>query len=318
MPSLATENLPVILLMGPTGAGKTDLAVELTELLPVEVISVDSAMVYRGLDIGSGKPDAATLMRAPHRLIDIRDPEHVYSAAEFVADAEREIADIRSKGRVPLLVGGTGLYFRALTRGLSALPSADAKVRSRLSGQAAQLGWQALHERLQAIDPTAASRIHRNDPQRIQRALEVYELTGVPLSEQQGENRQSPLVEDAFSLVVTPTERTQLHDRIQTRFDSMLERGLVTEVEQLYARPSVHRSLPAMRSVGYRQVIEFLEQECSFDEMREHAIAATRQLARRQLTWLRAQPSVVWLETGAELVAKSLTRIEDVIRTGRV
>ena len=304
------QQLPVVMLMGPTGAGKTDLAMDLVAQLPVDIISVDSVMVYRHMDIGSGKPDATQLARAPHRLIDVREPSQPYSAAEFCDDARREIATIHAAGRVPLLVGGTGLYFRALTRGLSELPPADPQTRQRLAEQAQNIGWAAMHRRLRAIDPTAAERIHPNDPQRIQRALEVYELTGSTLTALVGAQPLTALTFPCVSFVLSPADRSTLHDRIAVRFQGMLDAGLVTEVESLRQRAGVERDLPSMRSVGYRQVWEYLEDEVDQVGMQARAIAATRQLARRQLTWLRAERDSVWLEPGPRALAQAAMAIE--------
>lgn len=286
---------PAILLMGPTASGKTDLAAALVARLPCEIISVDSALVYRGMDIGTAKPDAELLARAPHRLIDILDPAEAYSAARFRADALREMADITAAGRIPLLVGGTGLYFRALRRGLSDLPGADPVVRARLEQEAAELGWEALHQRLRQVDPLAAARIHPHDPQRLQRALEVYELTGRPLSEQQRGGEALPY--RVLALAVAPAERERLHARIHERFHLMLERGLVAEVEGLYRRGDLGPDKPAIRCVGYRQVWSYLAGEVDYPVMVEQGISATRQLAKRQFTWLRSEPDCHWFDS---------------------
>ncbi len=290
---------PAIFLMGPTASGKTDLAVALIEELPCDIISVDSAMIYRGMDIGTAKPDAATLARAPHRLIDILDPAQSYSAAQFRADALREMAEITARGRVPLLVGGTMLYFRALQQGLSDLPSAQPEVRARLDAEAREQGWQHMHQRLAAVDPVAAQRIHPNDPQRIQRALEVYELTGRSMTElclaEQG--AAIPLPYRLLKIAVAPQERAVLHGRIDTRFRTMLDNGFLTEVERLYGRGDLHTGLPSMRAVGYRQVWAYLAGQVNYAEMVENAITASRQLAKRQLTWLRGQPDAVWFDS---------------------
>jgi len=284
------DSLPVVLLMGPTASGKTDLAIELQQHLPLDIVSVDSVMVYRGMDIGSAKPDAKTLARAPHRLIDIRDPAEAYSAAEFCADALHEIEAIHAAGRIPLLTGGTMLYYRALLYGLSELPSANAELREKLEAEAAQIGWNAMHQRLAEIDPVAAARIHPNDPQRIQRALEVYELTGQPLSalQQQDKNKLAlpyPLVK----LAVAPEDRSVLHQRIESRFRQMMEQGLVAEVEALMARGDLAPSMPSIRAVGYRQVWELLSGRMDYTETIEKGIIATRQLAKRQFTWMRSE-----------------------------
>jgi tRNA dimethylallyltransferase len=287
---------PAILLMGPTASGKTDLAAALVARLPCEIISVDSALVYRGMDIGTAKPDAELLARAPHRLIDILDPAEAYSAARFRADALREMADITAAGRIPLLVGGTGLYFRALRRGLSELPGADPVVRARLEREAAELGWAALHERLRQVDPAAAARIHPNDPQRLQRALEVYELAGRPLSElQRGGGEALPY--RVLALAVAPAERELLHARIHERFHLMLERGLVAEVDGLYRRGDLGPDKPSIRCVGYRQVWGYLAGEVDYGTMVAQGISATRQLAKRQFTWLRSEPDSLWLDS---------------------
>ncbi len=294
---------PAIFLMGPTASGKTDLAVALLEQLPCEIISVDSAMVYRGMDIGTAKPDAATLARAPHRLIDILDPAESYSAAQFRTDALREMAEITARGRVPLLVGGTMLYFRALQQGLSDLPPAQPELRARLDAEARERGWQHMHRRLADVDPAAAQRIHPNDPQRIQRALEVYELTGRSLTELclSDQGAAMPLPYRLLKIVVAPQERSVLHDRIEARFKAMLDNGFLAEVAGLHARGDLHTGLPSMRAVGYRQAWAYLEGQVDYAVMIENAITASRQLAKRQLTWLRGQSDAVWfdsLETG--------------------
>lgn len=286
---------PVVFLQGPTAAGKTDLAVALVERLPFDIISVDSAMVYRGLDIGTAKPDADTLARAPHRLIDILDPAEAYSAARFRTDARREIAAIHATGRIPLLVGGTGLYFRALEQGLSRLPAADPELRERLAEDFRRLGSQALHARLANVDPDAAARIHPNDPQRIQRALEVFELIGRPLSSLQREQQRETLPFRVVKMAILPDDRQVLHERIERRFRNMLERGFIDEVAALRKRADLNLSLPALRAVGYRQVWHYLDGTMSYDRMVERGIIATRQFARRQLTWLRNEPELTRL-----------------------
>lgn len=286
---------PVIFLMGPTASGKTGLAVELAQRLPLDIVSVDSAQVYRGMDIGSAKPDARTQARVPHRLIDIRDPADAYSAAEFRTDALREIEAIHARGRVPLLVGGTMLYFHALEHGLAALPSADPEIRRRLETDAARLGWPALHRRLAQADPSTAQRLHPNDAQRIQRALEVLELTGSPLSAltaaDAGERFPYPYVK----LIVTTRNRSLLHKRIAQRFRGMLDQGFVDEVRRLRARGDLNADMPSMRSVGYRQVWSHLEGKWDIQTTEHKAVVATRQFAKRQLTWLRRQAAAEWL-----------------------
>jgi len=279
---------PAIFLMGPTASGKTALACALAERFPFAIVSVDSALVYRGLDIGAAKPDAATLARFPHRLIDIRDPVQPYSAAEFRADALREMGSIVVSGRIPLLVGGTGLYFRALQAGLSDLPEADPRVRAHLVDEAAAKGWPALHARLRDLDPIAAERIRPGDAQRIQRALEVIELTGKPLSAQQG-GMPAPFAYRVLKLALIPVDRARLHTRIAMRMDAMIAGGFLDEVRALRARGDLHPDLPSMRAVGYRQAWQHLDGEFGAGEFRDRAIFATRQLARRQLTWLRGE-----------------------------
>jgi tRNA dimethylallyltransferase len=300
-----------ILLMGPTASGKTDLAVELVARLPCDIVSVDSAMVYRGMDIGTAKPDAATLARAPHRLIDCCDPSDAYSAARFREDALGEMAAISNKGRIPLLVGGTMLYFRALRLGLSPLPGADPETRRRIEAEAAALGWDALHRRLAEIDPQAAARIHPSDPQRIGRALEVFELTGRPLTELQRQGAGlNPLPYRLLKLVRAPADRATLHERIGRRFHAMLEAGLEAEVRALLARGDLTPDLPSMRCVGYRQVLKYLSGEYSYRTMVERGIIATRQLAKRQWTWLRSEGDCHWLTDVDDPLERALTLAE--------
>jgi tRNA dimethylallyltransferase len=291
-------NPPVVFLMGPTASGKTQLAVELVQHMPMDIISVDSAMVYRGMDIGTAKPAADILKIAPHRLINICDPAESYSAARFCKDARREIEMIHAADRIPLLVGGTGLYFRSLEKGLSELPTANAHIRQRLEAEAKTAGWETLHARLVKVDPEAGARIHPNDPQRIQRALEVYELTGKPMTAHYGKNTSIPLPYDVIKIVINPAERKILHEQIRQRFLNMLELGLVDEVRKLYERGDLHAGLPSMRLVGYRQVWRYLAGELDYKTMTEHAIVATRQLAKRQLTWFRREQGVRWFESG--------------------
>ncbi|MFK2890643.1 tRNA (adenosine(37)-N6)-dimethylallyltransferase MiaA [Dyella flagellata] len=278
-----------IFLMGPTASGKTALACALSERFPLDLISVDSALVYRGLDIGSAKPDAATLARYPHALIDIRDPAEPYSAAEFSADALATMQRVGETGRVPLLVGGTGLYFRALQRGLSRLPEADAEVRAQLAEQAAAIGWEGMHCRLTELDPQAAARIKPGDAQRIQRALEVIQLTGQPLSAQQQGGRGQVFPWRVLKLALVPEDRAALHARAAQRFDSMLRQGLLDEVRALRQRGDLRPDLPAMRAVGYRQAWEHLDGLYDATQLRDRGIFATRQLAKRQITWLRSE-----------------------------
>jgi tRNA dimethylallyltransferase len=281
---------PVVLLMGPTACGKTDLAVELVRDYPCDIVSVDSALVYRGMDIGTAKPDAATLAVAPHRLIDILDPAQPYSAARFREDALGEIAEIRGRGRIPLLVGGTMLYFRALTEGLAELPAADPAVRDVLNREAQTHGWAALHRRLAQSDPETAARLHPNDAQRIQRALEVETLAGRPLSRLLRESASPPLAGPVVRIALTPTDRRWLHGRIEARFRSMLAEGFIDEVASLRARGDLTPEHPSMRAVGYRQVWSYLEGHYDHDTLLERGVAATRQFAKRQLTWMRREP----------------------------
>lgn len=280
---------PAIFLMGPTASGKTALACALRERFAVELVSVDSALVYRGLDIGAAKPDAATLARHPHALLDLRDPCEPYSAADFRTDALAAMARIHARGRVPLLVGGTGLYFRALQRGLSALPDANPAIRARLAAEAADRGWPALHARLAEHDPAAAARIGPNDVQRLQRALEVIELTGRRLSEQQTGGAGERFPWRVLKLALLPSDRSELHARIAVRLDAMLAGGFLEEVRALRARGDLHPDLPALRAVGYRQAWEHLDGVTDAPTFRDKAIFATRQLAKRQITWLRAE-----------------------------
>jgi tRNA dimethylallyltransferase len=275
-----------VLLLGPTACGKSALATRLAELRPLEIVSVDSAQVYRGMDIGTAKPSRAEQALVPHHLIDIRDPSEPYSAAEFVTDAQSAIAQIRAHGRLPLVVGGTMLYAKALREGLSDLPAADPEVRAQLESEGAAQGWPALHARLALVDPTTAARLKPNDSQRIQRALEVFEVTGVPLSRLH-EASQRPSVTVA-TIALLPPDRAELHRRIAQRFDAMLESGFVDEVKALRARGDLRPELPSMRSVGYRQAWNHLDGATDFAAFRAAGIAATRQLAKRQITWLRS------------------------------
>ena len=279
---------PAIFLMGPTASGKTDVAIRLAQEYPIDIISVDSSMVYRGLDIGTAKPSAAELALAPHRLIDIRDPAQPYSAADFRVDALREMAEITSKGRIPLLVGGTMLYFKVLKEGLANLPEANEVVRAEILLEAQTHGWPYIHQKLATIDPVTAARLTPNDSQRLQRALEVYYLTGTPLSVLHQAQEIQTLPYRLLEIALLPKERSVLHERIEKRFDLMLANGFVDEVRALKAREDLHLELPAIRSVGYRQVWEYLDGVYDAKEMRYRGIVATRQLAKRQHTWLRS------------------------------
>ncbi len=288
--------LPVVFLMGPTAAGKTGLAVKLCEQFPLDIVSVDSAMVYRGMDVGTAKPSAETLAQAPHRLIDICDPAEAYSAARFRSDALAEIEAIHENDRIPILVGGTGLYFRTLEKGLSELPSADTSVRKRLEAEASEKGWEHMHQQLAEIDPAAAARIHPNDPQRLQRALEVYALTGKSMTELYARETAKPLPYEVIKIILSPTDRTIIHERVKTRFMQMLKDGFVDEVQGLYARSDLDSATPSMRMVGYRQIWRYLEGLLDYEEMVKHTIVATRQLAKRQLTWLRKEENACWFD----------------------
>ena len=296
----------VVLLMGPTGAGKSALALELVERLPLEIVSVDSAQVYRGMDIGTSKPSAATRARIPHHLIDIRDPAASYSAGEFVRDAARAMRDIWARGRRPLLIGGTMLYFHALTEGIAALPEADPRLRAEIDAQASSLGWPAMHEQLARVDPAAAIRIDANDPQRIQRALEVFRSTGETISDLRQRRRSVLAGEPVAEVVCAPAERHILHARIEARFEQMLAAGLLEEVREFFRRGDLTREHPAMRAVGYRQLWQYLAGEATLREAAEKAIAATRQLAKRQLTWLRARPQARWVDPAHPHAAQSV------------
>lgn len=296
MVSDGPELPPCLIVTGPTAAGKTGVALALSDRFDVELISVDSAQVYRGLDIGTAKPDAETLARYPHRLIDIREPEQAYSAADFVRDAEMAIRQVRAAGRMPLLVGGTVLYLRALIYGIDAMPGADPAVRSKIAAEAERRGWQALHAELAERDPVAAAAMAPADAQRIQRALEVIELTGQSPSSLRRHNRIPRF--DSLRLVLTPADRHVLHDRISRRFNRMLAEGLVEEVSELRRRPGLGADTPAMRSVGYRQVWQHLDGSCDLDEAERRAVSATRQLAKRQLTGLRQLTRGLWHDPG--------------------
>jgi tRNA dimethylallyltransferase len=286
-----------LLLMGPTGAGKTDLALELARRFAFEIVSVDSAQVYRGMDIGTAKPDLEIRRTVPHHLLDILEPVVSYSAGEFVRDAARAMEEIWARGRQPLLVGGTMLYFHALSAGIARLPEADSQVRAEIDAQAASGGWAALHEELARVDPAAAARIHVNDPQRIQRALEVYRVTGEPITRLQ-QKRETVLGDAAvLELAVAPLERRHLHQRIEARFEAMLAAGFLDEVRALRQRNDLTAEHPSMRAVGYRQAWKFLAGQYGLDEAKQQAVAATRQLAKRQLTWLRQRQAATWFDS---------------------
>jgi len=313
----------VIFLMGPTASGKTDLAIALRQHLPVELISVDSALVYRGMDIGSAKPSAQEQALAPHRLIDIRDPAEPYSVADFLADAEREITAIHAQGKIPLLVGGTMLYFRALLDGLAEMPAADAQVRAQIEREAEEFGWPHIHAQLAEVDPETAADIHPNHSQRLSRALEVYRASGKTMTQLRAlQHQASP--RQAFcerysvcQIAIAPRDRSILHQRIAVRFEKMLASDFVGEVRHLYQRGNLHPDLPAIRAVGYRQVWDYLDGRLDYGEMTERGIIATRQLAKRQLTWLRgwsttSNSELHWLYTETEQ-GISLTK-EEIVR----
>ena len=297
--------LPVIALMGPTASGKTGLALDIAAKVESEVISVDSALVYKGMDIGTAKPTQEEQAGVVHHLIDIIDPAQSYSVSQFVNDTNALIGDILARGKVPILAGGTMMYFNALINGISPLPKSDEKIRAEITTQAESLGWSKLHDELCRVDPVSGARIHPNDPQRLTRALEVYRSTGKNLTywqQEKGEACPYPISQFA----IAPSERSILHERIATRFDIMLEEGFEQEVKQLYERGDLNEDLPSIRSVGYRQMWQYIDGQMSYDDMRERGIIATRQLAKRQLTWLRGWEDVTWLDTFAK---DNLTKI---------
>lgn len=312
MSELVTQKKPnAIFLMGPTASGKTALAIALRQHLPVEIISVDSALIYRGMNIGTAKPNAEELSQAPHRLIDILDPSLPYSAADFRRDALNVMDEITAQGKIPLLVGGTMLYFKALLEGLSPLPSADPIVRAEIE-QIAQLhGWSEIHRRLAEVDPVAAARIHPNDPQRLSRALEVYLISGQTLTEMT-QTAGEELPYNVFQFAIAPQDRKILHERIEQRFHQMLAAGFEEEVRALYQRGDLHVDLPSIRCVGYRQMWSYLEGGINYDEMVYRGICATRQLAKRQITWLRSWENVHWLDS--EQPQQALKAVMQVIR----
>ncbi len=310
-----SELPPAILLMGPTASGKTDLAMALYDRLPVELISVDSALIYRGMDIGTAKPSPQELADYPHRLIDICDPSEAYSAENFRLDALREMRDITREGRIPLLVGGTMLYYRALQHGLSDLPASDPQLRAQLEREVQEKGLAAVHAELAAVDPEAARRIHENDPQRTLRALEVYRQTGRPMSALQASQKGRGMPYKAIKLVRAPADRTVLHERIARRFERMLDAGFEDEVRTLIARGDLHAGMPSMRAVGYRQMWEFIHGNYDYAEMVERGKAATRQLAKRQITWLRSEERACWLDEDAgNVVDQAMKLLENALK----
>jgi len=300
----------IIFLMGPTASGKTEMAMRLVDAFDGEIVSVDSAMVFRDMNIGTAKPEPELLARYPHALIDLIDPSESYSAAQFRTDALRQIEAIQARGHTPILAGGTMLYYRALEYGLSPLPKADPEVRQRLEKQAHEIGWEAMHRRLVEVDPEAAARIHPNDPQRLQRALEVYEVSGVPMTELWKQS-SVPLTVTPLKIALAPAERAVLHQRIELRFDQMLAQGFVAEVERLYRRVDLNPSLPSIRCVGYRQIWNYLKGEWDQSIAREKAIIATRQLAKRQMTWLRSEENLNWIDPLTPRAQEKLLKLVD-------
>jgi len=285
-----------LFLMGPTASGKTELAIKLKQTFPIEIISVDSALIYRDMNIGTAKPSEHELSVAPHRLIDILDPTEAYSAADFRRDALREMEAIVAEGKIPLLVGGTMLYYKALLEGLSPLPPANKEVRKQLEEEARDLGWEALHQQLRDLDPVSAERIHPNDPQRVSRALEVYRISGKTLTELT-QIKGQPLPYNVKQFAISPKERAELHRRIELRFEKMIDAGFEEEMKALYARKDLHADLPSIRCVGYRQMWDYLDGKSRLDEAIFRGVCATRQLAKRQITWLRRWDNLTWLDS---------------------
>lgn len=312
MSELFESQPTAIFLMGPTASGKTDLAIQLCQHFPCEIISVDSALIYKGMDIGTAKPSADELAIAPHRLINILDPAESYSVAEFRRDALEAMTDIAARGNIPLLVGGTMMYYKALIDGLSAMPASDIEVRQKIEQQAEDMGWDKLHDELASIDPASAKRIHPNDPQRLSRALEVFRLTGKTMSELL-EVKSDPIPFSVKQFTICPEDRGILHKRIEQRFNSMINNGFQQEVEKLHLRSDLHIDLPSIRCVGYRQMWKFLDGEYDHSEMVYRGIVATRQLAKRQLTWLRGWKNLNWLDSFDK---DNLTKIVNVSNIG--
>ena len=306
----------VIAIMGPTASGKTAAALAIARQIPSEIISVDSALVYRDMNIGTAKPDAEELNSVPHHLIDIIDPAQSYSVAQFRKDTQRLVADIQSRGKLPLLVGGTMMYFNALKHGLDDLPAADPAIRAELDAEALRIGVPGLHARLTEVDPDTAARLQPNDSQRIQRALEIYHLTGQAMSSLLAKQIRSGPDFDMLALSLEPADRAVLHQRIAKRFDTMLEQGFLDEVRMLKQRPDLHANLPSIRCVGYRQAWDYLDHLCTYEEMRERGIIATRQLAKRQITWLRSMPERVIIDCLSPQVPQQiLNLVEKAIQT---
>ena len=310
MSNLADRELPIVVVTGPTASGKSGLAMKLADQFPCRLISVDSSMVYQGMDIGTAKPDETLLSQYPHDLVDIRAPHQTYSVGDFVVDATHAIAEARGAGRIPLLVGGTLLYLRGLFQGLAELPPADAELREQIALEAGEVGWGQLHQKLAKIDPEAAAAIGLNDQQRIQRALEVYQITGKPISYWQNQPRSTAVRARVLKIILSPPQRETLHQQIAQRSQQMVDAGLIEEVVEL--RNLLDRStvqeidqLPAMRAVGYRQVLDYLRGDIASDDLLQRITIATRQLAKRQLTWLRSDPAGIWLDPNSK---KSLKR----------
>lgn len=306
------QNLPkAIFLMGPTASGKTDLAIELVQTENCEIISVDSALIYKGMDIGTAKPSSEELAKAPHRLIDILDPKEPYSVAQFRRDVEGEMRDIVEAGKTPLLVGGTMMYYKALIDGISELPESDEQVRQQINKEVEQKGWQALHDELNSFDPISAQRIHPNDPQRLMRAIEVFRISGKSLTALTA-TKSSSIPYSIVQVAIAPEQREILHQRIEKRFDLMLDAGFQEEVQMLKSRDDLHLDLPSIRCVGYRQMWQYLDGQVGFDEMRYRGIVATRQLAKRQLTWLRGWPDLHWIDTFDE---NKINKVKELIHS---
>jgi tRNA dimethylallyltransferase len=298
-----------VCIMGPTATGKTDLAIACAEELPMDIISVDSALVYRDMDIGSAKPDIATLNLAPHRLINIVDPSEAYSAGRFREDALAEMGEITAAGKIPLLVGGTMLYFNALQKGMADLPEANPEIRQKLDEEVSRVGWEGMHKRLSEVDPESAKRLHPNDPQRIKRALEVYDITGKTLTEIWAEQSTQSLPYRLIKIALMPPDRVELRKRIEQRFDAMLVEGVIDEVRSLYNRGDLHPEMPSMRAVGYRQIWSYLAGDYDYETMREKAITATAQLAKRQMTWLRSETDCNFIDPEQVKVSKVLKNL---------
>ncbi|NOQ78533.1 MAG: tRNA (adenosine(37)-N6)-dimethylallyltransferase MiaA [Gammaproteobacteria bacterium] len=313
-----TKQPTAVFIMGPTASGKTDLAIELVKHYPFEIISVDSALIYKDMNIGTAKPTKEELAVAPHHLIDFLDPAQSYSTAAFRADALQAMEDIHARNKIPLLVGGTMLYHRSLLYGLSELPRADEAIRAKLQAEAEVHGAEFMHQKLTAIDPQAAKKIHPNDPQRVQRALEVYEITGKSMTQLQQENRAEALPWDTYKIIIAPESRDLLRERIAIRFKQMIEQGFIEEVQGLFKRGDLDLSLPSMRAVGYRQVWEYLQGKMNKEQMIERGITITRQFAKRQMTWLRREEDAVWIATEADdIFAQAVNYLQPVLSDGK-